>query len=76
MKFSFTENDRSTAMDEVIILVFIIACIAAGLALFITGPGLWVIKPVVFRIFGLCLIAAGILIIPSLITRLKENDKK
>lgn len=75
MKFSFFKNDKSTALDELILFVFIAICLGAGIALVATGPSFWIINSAMTKTFGVLWILVGVMFIPGLIYRLFTNEK-
>ena len=76
MKFSLFKNDRSTAKDELLLLLFILVCIGIGTALVATSPQFWIIDSAFSGSFGILWIITGVLFVPALIYRLAHNDKK
>ncbi len=75
MKNILFHNDKSTIKDELLLLLFILACIISGILLFMFAPDGWIIAKSTIRVFGLVWIVAGVMFIPGLIVRLLENNK-
>ena len=73
MKFLF-HNDKSTARDELFLLLFIVICIGAGLLFYIFAPQGWIISNSTIKAFGIVWILAGVMFIPGFIYRLFSND--
>ncbi len=44
MKFSLFKNDKSSAMDELILFLIIVVCLTIGILLIIYKPTFWVIN--------------------------------
>jgi hypothetical protein len=76
MKFSVTENDKSTAMDELILTIISIVCLAIGILLAVLRPTVWVINESMVVVAGVMFILVGVMFIPCVIYRLFTNDKK
>lgn len=66
LKFSFIKNDKSTIKDELLLLGFILICLAAGIALLITRPSVWIIDQTFSLGFGIILVLTGVMFIPGL----------
>ena len=75
MKFSLFRNDKTTAKDELLLLGFILACLAVGIALIITQPSFWLFDRIFFAGVGVAFVITGVMFIPGLIYRLMTNDK-
>lgn len=69
MKFSLTQNDKSTAMDELILGLMALVCLAIGVLLIVFRPGIWIIE-------SNTMVVAGVMFVPCVIYRLLTNDKK
>jgi len=69
-------NDKSTINDELLLLLFIVACIAVGVLLFAFAPTDWIVPHSTIKNFGLIWVIAGIMFIPGFIIRLLENEKE
>ena len=76
MKMSLLKNDKSTLKDEKILVLFILTCLAIGIALVITGPQVWIITSGVSRAFGVAWIMLAVMLVPVLIYRFMTNDRK
>lgn len=76
MKFSFFKNDKTTIKDELLLLGFILICLAAGITLLITRPSVWIIDQTLTFGFGIILVLTGVMFVPGLIYRFMTNDKK
>ncbi len=76
MKFSLFKNDKSTVKDELVLLGLILICLAAGIALLVTRPSVWIMDQTFFFGLGILLVATGVMFIPGLIYRFLTNDKK
>jgi len=76
LKFSFIKNDKSTIKDELLLLEFILICLAAGITLLITRPSIWIIEQTFSLGFGIILIFTTVMFVPGLIYRFMTNDKK
>ena len=75
MKFSLFKNDKTTAKDELLLLLFIIACLLIGVPLFALAPEFWIVTSSMTKIFGLVWILAAVMFVPGLIYRLMTNTK-
>lgn len=76
MKNFLFKNDKSTIRDELLLLLFILACIGVGVLLIIFAPADWFISAAGFKMFGVLWILVGVMFIPGLIYRLFTNNKK
>lgn len=76
MKNFLFHNDKSTYKDELLLLLFIAACIGLGLIMFNFAPANWILPSSSIKAFGVLLIAVGVIFIPGFIYRLFTNDKK
>lgn len=76
MKFSLFKNDKNTARDELILFLFILACLIVGIALVVVRPEFWIISSSLSMSFGIVWILIAIMFIPGLIYRLMTNDIK
>lgn len=76
MKFSFVRNDKSTVADEIILGLFIIFFVTAGVLLFAYHPSFWIIDINDTKVFGVLMIFIGMMFLPGLVYRLFTNDKK
>lgn len=76
MKFSVTQNDKSTAMDEMILGLISIVCLAVGILLIVFKPSLWIISSTSMVVAGVMIALVGVMFIPCVIYRLMTNDKK
>ena len=63
-------NDRTTAKDEVVLMIFVAICLLIGVVAVI-----WQFN-VSTTVFGVLCIVTGIIFIPSIIWRLHENYKE
>lgn len=63
-------NDRTTAKDEVVLMIFVAICFLIGVVAVI-----WQFN-VSTTVFGVLCIVTGIIFIPSIIWRLHENYKE
>ena len=75
MKFSLFQNDKSTIKDELLLLTFIVACLAIGIPLFAFAPSFWIVDSMITKGFGLVLIITGVMFTHGFIYRLMTNDK-
>lgn len=75
MKFSLFQNDKSTIKDELLLLAFIVVCLAIGIPLFAVAPSFWIVDSMITKGFGLVLIITGAMFTPGFIYRLMNNDK-
>lgn len=76
MKNFLFHNDKSTINDELLLLLFIVACIAVGVLLFAFAPTDWIVPHSTIKIIGLIWVIAGIMFIPGFVIRLLENKKE
>lgn len=76
MKFSLTQNDKSTMMDEVILGLISIVCLAVGILLIVLKPSLWIISSTTMTVAGVMIALVGVMFVPCVIYRLLTNDKK
>lgn len=76
MKFSLIKNDKSTAMDELILFLIIAVCLTVGILLIVYKPTFWFIDSSSTTLFGVLITLLGVMYIPGLIYRLFTNDKK
>lgn len=76
MKFSFTKNDKSTVMDEIILTVIVLVCLAVGILLIITKPGFGFVSQSMTTVLGVMFVLAAVMYTPGLIYRFMTNDKK
>ena len=76
MKFSLFKNDKSTAMDELILLLIIVVCLTIGILLIVYKPAFWIIDSSSTTLCGVLITLLGVMYIPGLIYRLFTNDKK
>lgn len=76
MKFSLIKNDKSTVVDEVILLLIIVVCLGVGIALIVIKPEFWIVESSTSASFGVLIAMLGIMYIPGLIYRFLHNDKK
>lgn len=76
MKFSLIRNDKSTALDELILFVFIAICLSSGIALVAVAPSFWIIDSAMTKTAGVLLIIVAVMFIPGLIYRLFTNEIK
>lgn len=76
MKFSLTQNDKSTVWDEVILGLICIVCLAVGILLIVYKPSLWIISSHTMVVTGVMIALVGVMFVPCLIYRLFTNDKK
>ena len=76
MKRVLFHNDKSTAKDELILFLFILACIIAGTLMCVFAPANWIVSSASIKAFGVLWILIGVMFIPGLIYRLFSNDKK
>ena len=75
MKFSLIKNDKSTANDELLLFLFILACAGVGAALIIFKPAFWIITSELTMCFGIFWVIVAVMFIPGLIYRLGTNEK-
>ncbi len=73
MKDFLFHNDRSTRKDELFLFLFIIACICAGILLYVFAPVNWIIPESTIKMFGVIWVLTGVMFIPGLIDRLIRN---
>lgn len=73
MKSFLFHNDKRTTKDEILLFLFIMACIGAGVLLYIFAPTDWIISNSTIKAFGIVWIIAGVMFIPGLIYRLLTN---
>lgn len=76
MRFSFFKNDKSTALDELILFAFIVDCLGVGIALVATAPSFWIIGSAMTKTFGVLWILTVIMFISGLIYCLLTNEIK
>lgn len=76
MKFSLVKNDKTTIMDEVILAVIIVVCMAIGIFLMVMKPTVWIVDSNIMVVIGAMAVIFGVMFIPCLIYRLMTNDKK
>ena len=76
MKFSLTQNDKSTAMDELILGLISIVCLAVGILLIVLKPSVWIISSTSMVVAGVLIALVGVMFVPCVIYRLMTNDKK
>lgn len=76
MKFSLTQNDKSTAMDEVILGLISVVCLVVGILLIVLKPSLWIISSTSMVVAGVMITLVGVMFVPCVIYRLMTNDKK
>ena len=76
MKFNLFKNDKSTAKDELLLILFGAVCLAAGIYLVVKAPTFWLTKESMSKSFGVLWILVAVMFIPSIIYRLFTNDKK
>ncbi len=76
MKFSLTQNDKSTIWDEVILGLICVVCLAVGILLIVCKPSLWIIGSNTMVVAGVMIALVGVMFVPCLIYRLFTNDKK
>ena len=76
MKFNLIENDESTAVDELILAIIIVVCIAAGVLLIVFRPCFWIFEQSATIIVGILFLLFGVMFVPSLIYRLVTNKRK
>ncbi len=76
MKFSLTQNDKSTVMDEVILGLISVVCLAVGILLIVLKPSLWIISSTSMVVAGVMIALVGVMFVPCVIYRLMTNDKK
>lgn len=62
-------NDKTTAKDEVVLMIFVAICILIGVVAVI-----WQFN-VSTTVFGVLCIVTGVMFIPSIVWRLHENYK-
>lgn len=75
MKFSLLKNDKSTVKDEVILGLMIVLSLIVGILLIVFRPSFWMIGSNITVVTGVIIVAFGIMFVPSLIYRLRTNDK-
>lgn len=73
MKDFLFHNDRGTRKDELYLFLFIIACIGAGILLYLFAPVNWIIPESAIKVFGVIWMLTGTMFIPGLIDRLIRN---
>lgn len=76
MKFSFTENDKSTVLDEVILGLIGLVCLAIGILLMVLKPSFGIIGANITVVAGVMFLLVGVMFIPCVIYRLLNNDRK
>ena len=75
MKISFFENDKMTAMDELVLFLIVAACLTVGILLIVHKPSFWIIDSGITSSLGVVITLLGVMYIPCLIYRLFTNDK-
>ncbi len=73
MKDFLFHNDRSTKKDELYLFLFIVACLGAGILLYVFAPTSWIIPESTIKVFGVIWMLAGAMFVPGLIDRLIRN---
>ena len=76
MRFSIIKNDKSTALDELLLFLFIVVCAGIGVALIVYKPSFWIITAELTKCFGVVWIVVAVMFIPGLIYRLCTNERK
>ena len=76
MKFSLFKNDKSTAKDELIILILMLAFLGIGVALIINTPSFWILDSVSTGVLGVLCVLIAVMFLPGLIYHILTNDKK
>lgn len=62
-------NDKTTAKDELVLMIFVAICLVLGVVGVILQPS------VSLTVFGVLLLVTGVMFIPSIVWRLHENYK-
>lgn len=75
MKVSIFSNDKSTAMDEIILTICVLVAIMIGVLLVVFKPSLWIISSNNSVVFGVLCIVAGVIFIPSILYRFATNSE-
>lgn len=70
------ENDKSTYVDEIYLILLVIVAIAAGVLLVIFKPSFWIVSSATTLTIGVFLLIIAAMYIPCIIYRLFHNDKK
>lgn len=73
MKFLF-HNNESSIKEEVLLLMFILVYIGAGLLFYIFAPDNWAASSNTIKVFGIVWILAGAMFIPGFVYCLFSND--
>lgn len=84
MKLSIFSNDKTTAKDEIILTLFVLAVVVIGVLLVVFKPTFWIIGSTEFVVTGVLLIMIGVILSPSIAYRFmtntemnkKDNNKK
>ena len=78
MKLSFTENDKSTYWDEVVLTIITVLFLAAGILLVVYKPSFWIVSSSFTVGIGIACIILSFMYFPCIVYRLMHNktDKK
>ena len=75
MKLSIFSNDKTTAKDEVVLTLFNLVCLIAGVLLVVFNPSLWLITSNDFIVLGVLFIIIAVMFIPCIIYRFTTNNE-
>ena len=74
MSFSLIKNDKSTVLDEIILALISIGCLAVGILLIVLRPEFWIIEQHITGVTGVMITIVGVMFLPCLIYRLFTNE--
>lgn len=75
MKVSVVKNDKSTALDEIILSIITAVILVAGIMLVVYRPTLNIDDGTLTTCFGIIMILLSVMYIPCIIYRFFTNDK-
>lgn len=75
MKVSIFSNDKSTAMDEIVLTLFTMAAMIIGILLIVYKPALWIISANNSVVFGALLVAMAVIFAPIIAYRFATNSE-
>ena len=74
MGFSLMKNDKSTFVDEIILGLISVVCLAVGILLIKIRPEFWIIEEHITGVLGVMITLTGVMFLPCLIYRLFTNE--
>lgn len=75
MKISIFSNDKSTAMDEIIIAMFTVVSLMVGVLLIVYKPEFWIISASNSTVFGALCVVIAVIFTPIIAYRLATNTE-